>query len=769
MSFGYTPKERKKAEIRAKKEEAAKKCACGNFSGPDGLCNACRSARSNSNGPSRPSIPRPARLLPRGEPKSKAEAARRAVLIACPQSVSDDVVEYLADTAAALFEEDVTPDSVQQELESTFLPLLSDYEVSAEDAAAICKLVVDNCLQPSSCSARDAAGAHQPSSQAAHEGTVLCCVPNLMLMYGGSPAPLLKDATLRFLRGHRYGVVGANGSGKTTLMHRIATKGIVGLPDTLRVVHLSHDRILEGVSETTSVREYAQLRNHHSDEVSQDDVMQALVEVGFEEDLLGRPVVALSGGWQMRLALACAMVQKANLFLLDEPTNHLDAAGVAWLVEFIRRACGGKEAEATGMAPALSRSLTAKLGSSAMIVSHDADFLDQVCTDIIHFSSGGKLEYHSGDFSEFKMSQLDGDEDKAQQLLATTSSARKGAGLVVDDRMVFPDPGRIGSTVSARKAPLLTLQNVSFTYKSGEALVLRGVDVKLASSSRVGIVGSNGSGKSTLLALLAGRLHPSSVHGDSPGELWMQKGLRLSYVAQHSLVHIGEFLESTPLEYMYLRFRRGFDEETPILLGPPRSPRAADRLKMLAARHGKGGKTVEALLSRIEWQDDDGEQERLYEVQWTDLGPGQKSFEKPDKLKELGVDDLMAAFDERLWHSWGEAGQRPLEENEVVRHLGSFGLSDDVTCKRKLSMLSSGQKAKLVFGAAFWTRPHILCLDEPTNYLDVETVELLQKSIRSFRGGVAVVSHNSSFVGEVCNEVWEVKDGQVTVSQAKKR
>jgi len=125
---------------------------------------------------------------------------------------------------------------------------------------------------------------------------------------------------------------------------------------------------------------------------------------------------------------------------------------------------------------------------------------------------------------------------------------------------------------------------------------------------------------------------------------------------------------------------------------------------------------------------------------------------------------MIAEFDEMLWDTWAGAQMRPLTTREVVQHLEPFGLSKDVICNRQISMLSSGQKSKLVFGAAFWTRPHVLCLDEPTNYLDVDTVDMLQRAIRNFRGGCAVVSHSQTFVEQACDEVWEIRDGKVTVN-----
>jgi len=365
-----------------------------------------------------------------------------------------------------------------------------------------------------------------------------------------------------------------------------------------------------------------------------------------------------------------------------------------------------------------------------------------------------------------------GDEAEAKRLLETSesnsdvgSSTGLGLGPEDADRMNFPQPEKIGdsSSSSKKEATVVSLKDTWFQYEGAESPVLCGVDVKLTSASRVGIVGSNGCGKSTLLGLLAGRLQPSSLEGMAQGELVWHKGLRLAYIAQHSLAHLANYLSNTPLEYMQLRYRRGFDEELPRIENQkPPTRKEAEDLHQLGVRHGKRGKQVEALLSRID-QKEGNEMTSLYEVQWKDLGPGANSFETMTRLKSLKALHLAQELDERILTAWAGTQQRPLTRREVVQHLEPFGLSEDVICERKISMLSSGQKCKVAFGAAFWTRPHFVCLDEPTNYLDVETVELLQRAIRNFRGGVAVVTHSEKFVEAVCTEVWDVAAGKVTV------
>merc|ERR1712194_292357 len=138
------------------------------------------------------------------------------------------------------------------------------------------------------------------------------------------------------------------------------------------------------------------------------------------------------------------MAQKSNLLLLDEPTNHLDTAGVVWLVDFINTTCVGGEH-----------------GATAMIVSHDQPFLDKVCTDVVHFTADAKLNYHPGNFERFKATVLKGDQAKADELL---ENAVASVGTAAETSMIFPTPEKVGSSAAARKAPMLTLQNVSFAY-----------------------------------------------------------------------------------------------------------------------------------------------------------------------------------------------------------------------------------------------------------------------------------------------------------------
>merc|ERR1712080_609908 len=101
---------------------------------------------------------------------------------------------------------------------------------------------------------------------------------------------------------------------------------------------------------------------------------------------------------------------------------------------------------------------------------------------------------------------------------------------------------------------------------------------------------------------------------------------------------------------------------------------------------------------------------------------------------------------------------RPLSQREIVKHLEQFGLDEDMILNRDIGGFSAGQKSKLTLGAAFWIKPHIVALDEPTNYIDMETLDSLAKGLARFKGGVIVISHTSDFVERVCNETWHIAD-----------
>ena len=120
----------------------------------------------------------------------------------------------------------------------------------------------------------------------------------------------------------------------------------------------------------------------------------------------------------------------------------------------------------------------------------------------------------------------------------------------------FPDPGKPEGIRTFRK-PVMTLKDVSFKYPGSEKYILEKVSASMTLGSRTVIVGGNGSGKSTFLQLLIGDLEAE----EGTGEHWKHHNLRLSYVAQQSMHHLEEHLQSNPIQYIQQRFREGLDKE----------------------------------------------------------------------------------------------------------------------------------------------------------------------------------------------------------------
>merc|ERR1712060_609513 len=117
-----------------------------------------------------------------------------------------------------------------------------------------------------------------------------------------------------------------------------------------------------------------------------------------------------------------------------------------------------------------------------------------------------------------------------------------------------------------------------------------------------------------------------------------------------------------------------------------------------------------------------------------------------------------------------EPGQDPnttlsnvAKDEYLFGYLANFGLGS--IAEQKLGTLSGGQKARLAFAAQVWNRPHLLLLDEPTNHLDIETLDALADALKAFQGAAVIVSHNQSFLADVCNELWVVEAGRVTCSR----
>jgi len=101
---------------------------------------------------------------------------------------------------------------------------------------------------------------------------------------------------------------------------------------------------------------------------------------------------------------------------------------------------------------------------------------------------------------------------------------------------------------------------------------------------------------------------------------------------------------------------------------------------------------------------------------------------------------------------------------EVEKHLGDLGLDPEFSTHSRIKGLSGGQKVKVVLAAAMWLNPHLLVLDEPTNYLDRDSLGALSEAIKEFGGGVVIISHNREFTDTVTVERWSVDAGKLAIT-----
>ncbi|CAN6897885.1 unnamed protein product [Brassica oleracea] len=400
---------------------------------------------------------------------------------------------------------------------------------------------------------------------------------------------LLKNASVKISHGKRYGLVGPNGMGKSTLLKLLAWRKIP-VPKNIDVLLVEQEVVGDDKSALLAVvsaneelvklrEEAAALQNSSCEGDDEDDSGEKLAELyerlqilgsdaaeaqaskilaglGFTKDMQVRPTKSFSGGWRMRISLARALFVQPTLLLLDEPTNHLDLRAVLWLEEYL---CRWKK--------------------TLVVVSHDRDFLNTVCTDIIHLHDQN-LHFYRGNFDGFETgyeqrrkemnkkfeiydkqvkaakrsgnrAQQEKVKDKAKFTAAKEASKSKGKGKAVDEDGPAPEAPRKWRDYSVEfhfpeptelTPPLLQLIEVSFCYPNRPDFRLSDVDVGIDMGTRVAIVGPNGAGKSTLLNLLAGDLVPSE------GEVRRSQKLRIGRYSQHfvDLLTMGE----TPVQYL---------------------------------------------------------------------------------------------------------------------------------------------------------------------------------------------------------------------------
>jgi elongation factor 3 len=543
------------------------------------------------------------------------------------------------------------------------------------------------------------------------EGEDLCNC-EFSLAYGAKI--LLNTATLRLKRGNRYGLCGRNGTGKSTLMRAINNGQVEGFPspDQVRTFYVEHD--IDGSDADTSVLDF--ILSDSRVLADEAEIISTLASVGFSKKRQAHAIGSLSGGWKMKLALARAMLFKADILLLDEPTNHLDVVNVAWLESY----------------------LTSLTTCTSIIVSHDSGFLNNVITDVLHLNRF-KLKRYRGNLEHF-MHVVP--EAKSYYTLEAQE----------DYKFKFPDPPLLEG-VKTKEKSLLKMRKIGYQYPTQSVQQLYDITLQVSLSSRVAVLGPNGSGKSTLVKLLIGDLEPNKG-----GEVWKHPNLVIGYVAQHAFHHIDHHLDKTPLEYMLWRYQTGEDLEEMTKANRQISEEEEKKMKDGALVIVEGQKRIiDEIISRKKLK-----QSYEYEVSFKGLSSSENIWLPRDDLVKRGYEKKVLEVDTREAQRLGLL--RPLVRREIESHFADFGLDPEFVSHNSMRGLSGGQKVKVVLGAATWRRPHVICLDEPTNYLDRESLAALIEALKTFEGGVLVITHNRDFSESICKEVWAMHDGYLEPS-----
>ena len=461
------------------------------------------------------------------------------------------------------------------------------------------------------------------------------------LAYGHHP--LLDGADLAIQASERIGLIGRNGAGKSSLLRlldgrNLPDDGAINVAGHVRVATVEQEPTLDETLtiEETVMGEY----DPDSEDWGRASRVRALIDK-LELSPEAR-VGTLSGGMRKRVALISAIADDPTLLLLDEPTNHLDLDGIAWLEATLKQWPG-----------------------SAIIITHDRQFLDLVATRIVELDRGQLLSF-PGNFTDWQghkaqwLASQRLENARFDKLLAQEEVwIRKGVEarrtrnegrvrrlerLRVERADRRERQGNVQLALDAgQRSGKLVAELVDVSKSFGDRCVIKNYSTTIMRGDRIGLIGPNGAGKSTLLKLILGTLEPDS------GTVKLGTNLSVAYFDQ---------------------MRSQLDEN--------------------------------ATLADV-------------------INPGSE---------------------------WIEIGGT---RKHVMSYLGDF-LFAPARAQSPVKSLSGGERARLLLARLFARPANILVLDEPTNDLDIETLELLEELLQDYPGTVLLVSHDRAFLDNVVTQ-----------------
>merc|ERR1711976_549942 len=449
------------------------------------------------------------------------------------------------------------------------------------------------------------------------------------------------------------------------------------------------------------------------------------------------PITTYSGGWKVKMQLACAQLINADILMIDDPTGHLDVKNIEWVTNWLTNFPG-----------------------SIIATSANTAFLNEMCTHIVDFNDL-KLRQFKANKGEVLTKYVEAYPEKSAYFELSDK----------DEKWVFPTPGALEG-VKSRGRTILKMTDVTFKYPSHEKNTVEHVSLTVCQASRVAVVGANGAGKSTAIKLLIGELKPNS------GTIWRYQNMRLAYVAQHAFHHLEKHMDKTAVEYILWRFAGADDREslenmnaetndddekkreTPWFIDPKSNEvKKCDMSDTKEGKKERDQKVIpEAILNR---QKHTKTKKYIYEVKWMHKPVESNSWVERDTILAMGYSKLVHKKDEQEAAAAGLMS-KPLTQPGVEKALKDFGLDAESASHQPLASLSHGQKVKVVICASCWQNPHIVILDEPTNYLDRDGLGALVRGLEGYQGGVVIISHNTEFTDSVCSQKWIMEKSEVT-------
>jgi ATP-binding cassette subfamily F protein uup len=469
----------------------------------------------------------------------------------------------------------------------------------------------------------------------------------VQLAYGHHP--LLDGADFSIQAGERIGLIGRNGAGKSSMLRLLDGRtdpddGDISRAAGLKVATVEQEPVLD---EQATVFETVCGPVDESEDWQRPSRVRSLLErLRLPADTL---IAGLSGGTRKRVALARALAGEPDLLLLDEPTNHLDFDGIAWLEQMLGDWKG-----------------------SAVIITHDRRFLDNVTTRIVELDRGRLLSF-PGNFSQWQERKAQWLESERQEqarfdkLLAQEEVwIRKGVearrtrnegrvrrleSLRVERAERRERQGNVNLAIAEGQRSGKLVSELQHVHKAfGDRVVVDDYSTVILRGDRIGIIGANGAGKTTLLRIILGQQAPDT------GTVRAGSNVAVAY----------------------------FDQ-------------------------------MRAQLN---------ETDTLADV----ISPGSE---------------------------WVEIGGT---RKHVMSYLGDF-LFSPARAGSPVSSLSGGERARLLLARLFARPANVLVLDEPTNDLDIETLELLEALLQEYTGTVLLVSHDREFLNNVVTQTI-ANDGQ---------